>query len=330
MTLSLLLLLPLLTGCGQSSLPLVQRAVVKLTAIGADADGFQSKILVLTADKTAEENGEPSKPTVLTGSGQTATDALLDATNQIGKTAFWAQNELILLDKDLTRSQIKTIFEELGTERFNGAKSYIWVTDFDNLEEKADKLYELSQQLEVTSRREGYTLYGYRLSEAYTVPEYEATDIGTSMVACRIWPLKTESFRLWGRQFELYCALTQGEKISCLSGEDSCSVTDITVSVTPYKAQNGEMCARILLNGNVGDYEGQMSREQVAQQVATELEHLFIDFYYDVYLMQNVDVLSISFHMNGFDKAAWTVQSANKTPFSRETLTFRCNVQVTA
>lgn len=330
----LLVILPLLTGlltgCVGPALPLGDRAVVKMVAVGAGTNNYHVKVLYLTSNKESSTgDAQENTPHVLDGSGVSVTDALFDACDRAGKQMFFAQNELLLLDDGLNREEVIGALREFSAERFSGARAYVFSAKMDSLPQKETAVYELAVRLEELGGKEGRPLYLFSDNSACLLPLFINEESGVKTTGGLVYPVGGEPFELTGRCWEFYRAVRGGqEKINCLSGPDRCAVTRLKL-VSEVTQTNGVLTLHLTLDGSISDYEGALLPDEVTQMAENEIEQIFSRFYSDIYLSRQADLLCLDQQMTRYGRKQWRDQvEKNGLAFLPETVIFHCNLHM--
>lgn len=328
--LALILVVLLLTGCSRP-LPLSERGIVKLIAIAPAEEGFAAHIFFLTANGDGGKEGPSHKPQTVKGTGQTLAEALESAKEKAEKELFFAQSELLLLAQELTREQMDAAVDWFTRENWSRANTAVYGAKEKELPQKPEEWQNLAEGLEKLQlhpqpliRR----IFAFGEGEDWFLPGWEKTE--TDGIVSRSGTVITPSDGRWlldGWAYQLSRVfLEKSGSLSCLSGEDLCTLQNITPA---YMAeQKGErLYLTVTLIGRVEDYGGQMTAAELERAVKTETENRCGLLYHLLCLQRGCDPFRFGWHLAAQNTPLALARAKAGTLFDSDTLRFVCRVQ---
>ena len=209
------LLLLLTSGCAGE--PLSGRAVVNTLYLDWNKTGWRAVLVYVTSSASADAGQAKPEALVLSGQGATVADALQDAQSASPLTAFYGQNELLLLGPG---AQGKAMYEACvylsndSAGRPNMAVFGVQTLAEDWQPASGEDWYALLRQLEQAAGESLYTQRLYRLAgaEAGILPCLEVDcRAGTAVPGDTRLFLGGQCAAVWDREATALAALIEGQ-----------------------------------------------------------------------------------------------------------------------
>ncbi|MBC5582182.1 hypothetical protein H8S23_11755 [Anaerofilum sp. BX8] len=328
-----------LTGCWQP-VSLAERAVVKMICVSLHGEQYEVKLAAyVAADGDAESQGE-SKTVFAEGRGDAVRTALLDAQEGIQQQAFYAQNELLLVEEQAARSRLQEILTYFSEERSSRPNMAVFayraeeeeqLLDKENIEKTVENLEKMKNG---DSVRGGLTQMIYRFDlkgerqDFFLLPRLQAGEEG-AVETDRLLFLRggREVLSLKGEEKTLAELLLGGaESYQYQNGEDSCTVSDLRTAFSVSAQGTPQLSVR--LSGEVRDAPAGCAPEALESSVERRLEETFSSLYQKCYLEQELDPFQFGWWFETRDARRYGALLREKKLFGEDTLSFDAVITV--
>lgn len=336
--LTLCLCLPL-TGCWQP-VSLAERAVVKMICVSLRGDQYEVKLAAyVAADGDGESQGE-SRTVFAQGTGDAVRTALLDAQKGIQQQAFYAQNELLLIEEKAARSHLREILTYFSEERSSRPNMAVFAYRAEQEETLLDKkqvektVENLEKMKNGDSVRGGLTQMIYRFDlrgerqDFFLLPRLRVGEEGAVETDRLLFLREGEEILSLKEEGKALAELLLGgaESYQYEDGEDSCTVSDLR-AVFSVPAQ-GAPKLDLRLSGEVRDAPAGSSPDRLEERIGRQLEETFSSLYQKCYLEQQLDPFQFGWWFEAQDAGRYGELLRKKELFGEETVSFAAEITV--
>lgn len=309
------LLLLLTSGCAGE--PLSGRAVVNTLYLDWNKTGWQAVLVYVTSSASADAGQAKPEALVLSGQGATVADALQDAQSASPLTAFYGQNELLLLGPG---AQGKAMYEACvylsndSAGRPNMAVFGVQTLAEDWQPASGEDQYALLRQLEQAAGESLYTQRLYRLAgaEAGILPCLEVDcRAGTAVPGDTRLFLGGQCAAVWDREATALAALIEGQvrsvSLEASTGRGPVRYT-LELPLLGWEPSLDTLTLNARLSGylkNLTDSGGLIhtGKQELADEIAAQLEETARRITRQTF-GQGQDLLRMGFWLRSRDAAA--------------------------
>lgn len=274
----------LTAGCAGQ--PLSSRAVVNTLYLDQDENGWQAVLVYVTSSASADAGQAKPEAQVLSGQGASVADALQDAQATSPLSAFYGQNELLLLGPGAQGQAMYEACAYLANDsagRPNMAVFGVEVLAEDWQSGSGEDRYALLRQIEQAAGESLYTQRLYRLAgaEAGLLPCLELDcQEGSAVPGDTRLYLGGECAARWDRELTALAALIEGQARSVsLEAATSRGAVRYTLELPLLGWESGTqpLTLRARLTGylkNLTDSQGLIhtGKQELADEIAGQLE----------------------------------------------------------
>lgn len=279
-----LLLMGVTAGCAGK--PLSERAVVNTLYLDREAGGWQAVLVYVTGGASADAGQAKPEAQILTGQGDTVADALQAAQAASPLTAFYGQNELLLLGPGAQGQAMYEACAYLANDsagRPNMAVFGVSVRAPDWQAGGGEERYALLRQIEQAAGESLYTQRLYRLAGAGAglLPglEVDCTEGSAVCGDTRLF-LGGDCTAVWGREQTALAALIEGQvrsvSLKTVTGRGKVRYT-LELPLLGWETSGDTLLLRARLTGylkNLTDAGGLIhdGKQELANEIAASLE----------------------------------------------------------
>lgn len=153
----------LLTGCSEYGLG--ERAIVKAIYLDREEGMYKARLLVLETKPSAEAGDVSEEIQCVVGEGETLFDALNNAEKKENKSAFYGQNELLLISQELAKTELFEACRTLEKETSGRPNIAVYALELDDADETLkEEGFTLLERVEQMQKKGGFRTHLYELS----------------------------------------------------------------------------------------------------------------------------------------------------------------------
>ncbi|WP_145995688.1 hypothetical protein [Pygmaiobacter massiliensis] len=314
-----------LCGCGATT-PLSQRAMVKMVTVHCEPQQYRVGLLYLTVNREADADQAGSIPHYAYGTGETVSEALVNAEKASGETPFYAQNELLMVEGTPPRASFDKVIEYFSEEHFSRTNMAIFCCDklpeSSEMSDYAKDLAIYTGQPNVVVRR----VYDYGPDETALLPLLRTDTETVQSDGFLVLPVKGESFVI-SEQAE-FAAVLMGEnkKMKFHFQNGGCTVNELAIShdVT-YEDQ---MQQKLILTGAICEVEGKLSEEELKAAVAEDLQKQFNELYAACYLANDTDLFAFDWWFSCYNQRVFQAARQAERFYLPDTMTLQIKLHM--
>lgn len=331
----------LLAGC---SCPpsLAQRAVVKLICVAGQPGGYRAVLVAYTAasgggDGPEGEGEGESETLIVCGQGASLPDALQNAQQGMRQQAFYAQNELLLIEEGAAQADLQGILQYFSQERSSRPNMAVFLYQGNQLEDwlTEQTAHQAVEELEQLKNGEGQQpvlvqqIYHFDL-------QGQALQLIPRLKLAGGQPLQTDAlvflppgqaaFSLEGEEKRLAeLLLGAGESYWYRQQGTLWEIAEIRITPVVEDAGGGRLQLRlcgVLKNPPAGG-----DPQQAAAEAAEHLRQLFAAVYDRCYLQRQTDPFRLGWWFQAQDAARYTPLLRAKALFTPERVKFTAEIK---
>ena len=278
-----LLLIWLAAGCAGK--PLSERAVVNTLYLDREEGSWRAVLVYVTGGASADAGQAKPEAQILTGQGGTVADALQNAQSATPLTAFYGQNELLLLGPGAQGQAMYEACAYLANDSAGRPNMAVFGVSAEAQDWQAgsgEDRYALLRQIEQAAGESLYTQRLYRLAGAGAglLPGLEIDwEAGGAVCGDTRLFLGGECAAVWGREKTALAALIEGQvrsvSLEATTGRGTVRYT-LELPLLGWQAQRGTLTLRASLTGylkNLTDADGlvHLDKQELADEIAAGL-----------------------------------------------------------
>lgn len=287
---------------------------------------YRVGLLYLTANRdTGAQTGE-SVSHYAYGTGETVSEALVNAEKASGETPFYAQNELLLIEGTPHRAGFDKVIQYFSEEHFSRTNMAIFCCDklpeTSILSDYAKGLAIYTTQPNVVVRR----VYDYGPEKTALLPLLR-TDMET---------VQSDGFLVLPVQGDSFVISQQAEFAAVLLGENktmefhfsngSCTVNELAIS--HEVTYEDRMRQKLVLTGAVCELEGKMSEDELKANIAETLQQEFNELYATCYLANDTDLFAFDWWFSCYHQHAFQIARQAGRFYLPETVTLQVKLHM--